>query len=238
MCRALREPSNSATKNEPSTFSLQEPLLLIPLGSDPRPGNQEVRAAGESPYSFSTEPLFLIPSRRDRRPGSQEIRLAGMHCTFFRGNQFSSFLPGGTAALEAKRLGSPGVHCTFFQGNQFSSFLPAGTAALEARRLGSPGCTALFFEGTNFPHSFRLGPQPWKPRDRDRLDALHVSSREPPSLIPFVPGTPLATRLSSAVLPLTLRCKEIAEFWQYGKRARRFSDSFRQHPDTVLAKVA
>jgi len=83
---------------------------------------------------------------------SQEIRLAGMHCTFFRGNQFSSFLPARTAALEAKRSGSPGctalfsrepvflipsgwdrspgsqeiglagMHCTFFQGNQFSSF--------------------------------------------------------------------------------------------------------------------
>ena len=126
--------------------------MLIPLCSDPRPGNQEVRAGGESPYSFSTEPLFLIPSRRYRRPGSQEIRLAGMHCTFFRGNQFSSFLPARTAALEAKRSGSPG--CTaLFQGNQFSSFLPAGTAALEARRSGSPGCTALFFKGTSFPHS-------------------------------------------------------------------------------------
>src|SRR5580700_2366032 len=34
----------------------------MPLGSDPRPGNQEVRGAGESPCSFSTEPLFLIPS--------------------------------------------------------------------------------------------------------------------------------------------------------------------------------
>ena len=78
--------------------------------------------AGESPYSFSTEPLFLIPSRRDRRPGSQEIRLAGMHCTFFRGNQFSSFLPARTAALEARRSGSPGCTALFFQGNHFSSF--------------------------------------------------------------------------------------------------------------------
>src|ERR1700679_1189981 len=127
---------------------LLEPLLLIPLGSDTRPGNQEVRAAGESPYSFSAEPLFLIPSRRDRAPGSQEIRLAGMHCTFFR-------------------------------GSQFSSFLPAGTAALEAKRSGSPGCTALFFKRTTFPHSFRLGPQPWKPGDRARRDAPHFFSREP-----------------------------------------------------------
>src|SRR3984885_13052322 len=87
------------------------------LGSDPRPGNQEVWAAGESPYSFSTEPLFLIPSRRDLRQGSQEVGLAGMHC--------------------------------------------------------------FFFEGTSFPRSFRLGPQPWKPRDRVRRGAVHFFSREP-----------------------------------------------------------
>src|SRR6202453_1486584 len=95
------------------------------LGSDPRPVNQEVRANGESPYSFSTEPLLLIPSRRDRRPGSQEIRLAGMHGTFFRGNQFSSFLPARTAALEAKRSGSPGCSALFFKGTTFPhSFRP------------------------------------------------------------------------------------------------------------------
>jgi hypothetical protein len=158
--RALGIPSNSATKNDPSTFYLLEPLLLIPLGSDSPPGNQEGRAAGESPYSFSTEPLFLIPSRRDRRPGSQEIRLGGMHCTFYR-------------------------------GNQFSSFLPARTAALEAKRSGSPGCSGLFFKGTSFPRSFRLGPQPWKPGDRARRDALHLFSREPLFLIPFVSRTPL-----------------------------------------------
>jgi hypothetical protein len=178
------------------------------LGSDPRPGNQEVRAAGDSPYSFSTEPLFLIPSWRDRRQGSQEIRLAGMHRTFFRGNQFSSFLPAGTASPGSQEIGLAGMHRTFFQKNHFSSFLPAGTAALEARRSGSPGCTALFFKGTTFPHSLCF------------TDAVG------------------RTRLSPAVLPLALRRKEIAEFWQYGKRARRCSESFRQHPDTVLAKVA
>src|SRR5437879_4917326 len=31
---------------------------------------------------------------------------------------------------------------------------------------------------------------------------------------------------------------EIVEFWQYRKRTRRGSYSFRQHPDTILAKVA
>ena len=201
-------PSNSATKNDPSTFSLLEPLLLIPLGSDPRPGNQEVRAAGESPYSFSTEPLFLIPSRRDRRPGSQEIRLAGMHCTFFSREPVFLIPSGWDRSPGSQEIGLAGMHRTFFQGNHFSSFLPAGTAALEAKRSGSPGCTALFFKGTTFPHSLCF------------TDAVG------------------RTRLSPAVLPLALRRKEIAEFWQYGKRARRCSDSFRQHPDAILTKVA
>lgn len=114
----------------------------------------------------------------------------------------------GETGAQGARIRLGGMHCTFYRGNQFSSFLPARTAALEARRLGSPGCTALFFKGTTFPHSLCF------------TDAVG------------------RTRLSPAVLPLALRRKEIAEFWQYGKRARRCSDSFRQHPDTVLAKVA
>ena len=148
---------------------------FLPGETGPRePGDQARR---DALHFFSREPVFLIPSGSDRSPGSQEIGLAGMHRTVF-------------------------------QGNHFSSFLPAGTAALEARRSGSPGCTALFFKGTTFPHSLCF------------TDAVG------------------RTRLSPAVLPLALRRKEIAEFWQYGKRARRCSESFRQHPDTVLAKVA
>jgi len=148
---------------------------FLPGETGPRePGDQARR---DALHFFSREPVFLIPSGSDRSPGSQEIGLAGMHRTFF-------------------------------QGNHFSSFLPAGTAALEARRSGSPGCTARFFKGTTFPHSLCF------------TDAVG------------------RTRLSPAVLPLALRRKEIAEFWQYGKRARRCSESSRQHPDTVLAKVA
>ena len=141
----------------------------------------------------------------------QETRRSGppeSRRTLFRRNHFSSFLPGETGAQGARRSGSPGCTALFFRGNQFSSFLPAGTAAREARRSGSPGCTARLFKGTTFPHSLCF------------TDAVG------------------RTRLSPAVLPLALRRKEIAEFWQYGKRARRCSDSFRQHPDTVLAKVA
>ena len=154
-------------------------------------------------------------------------------------NHFYSFLSVQTRVQETRRSGPPESRRTLSRRNHFSSFLPGETGAQGARRSGSPGCTALFFEGTSFPHSFRLGPQPWKPGDRARRDALHFFSREPVFLIPFVSRTPLAAPdFSPVVLPLALRRKEIAEFWQYGKRARRCSDSFRQHPDTVLAKVA
>ncbi len=181
-------------------------------------------------------------------------------------NHFYSFLSVQTRVQETRRSGPPESRRTLSRRNHFSSFLPGETGAQGARRSGSPGCTALFFEGTSFPHSFRLGPQPWKPRDRARRGALHFFSREPLFLIPsgwersprsgspgctalFFKGTTFPhslcftdavgrTRLSPAVLPLALRRKEIAEFWQYGKRARRCSDSFRQHPDAILAKVA
>src|SRR5260370_845129 len=62
-------------------------------------------------------------------------------------------------------------------------------------------------------------------------------SKEPLFLIPLGSRTPVGPRLSPAVLFLALHCKEVAEFRQYRKRARRCSDFLRQHPDTVLAKV-
>jgi hypothetical protein len=187
-------------------------------------------------------------------------------------NHFYSFLSVQTRVQETRRSGPPESRRTLSRRNHFSSFLPGETGAQGARRSGSPGCTALFFEGTSFPHSFRLGPQPWKPRDRARRGcsqghsffrgnqfssflpagtaALEAKrSGSPGCTALFFKGTTFPhslcftdavgrTRLSPAVLPLALRRKEIAEFWQYGKRARRCSDSFRQHPDTVLAKVA
>jgi hypothetical protein len=92
----------------------------FPARPAPRePGDQARR---DALYFFSREPVFLIPSGSDRSPGSQEIGLAGMHCTFFRGNQFSSFLPAGTASPGSQEIGFAGVQCTFFKGNHFSSF--------------------------------------------------------------------------------------------------------------------
>src|ERR1700688_672358 len=123
-------------------------------------------------------------------------------------NHFYSFLSVQTRVQETRRSGPPESRRTLSRRNHFSSFLPGETGAQGDRRSGSPGCTALFFKGTTFPHSLCFT------------------------------DTVGRTRLSPAVLPLALRCKEIAKFWQYGKRPRRCSDSFRQHPDTVLAKVA
>ena len=184
-------------------------------------------------------------------------------------NHFYSFLSVQTRVQETRRSGPLESRHTLSRRNHFSSFLPGETGAQGTKRSGSAGCTALFIEGTSFPHSFRLGPQPWKPRDRARLDAPHFfQGNQFSSFLPartaalearrlgspgctalFFKGTTFPhslcftdavgrTRLSPAFLPLDLRRKEIAEFWQYGKRARRCSDSFRQHPDTVLAKVA
>ena len=126
-------------------------------------------------YSFLSVQTRVQETRRSGPPESRR--------TLSRRNHFSSFLPGETGAKGARRSGSPGCTAFFFRGNQFSSFLPARTAALEAKRSGSPGCTALFFKGTTFPHSFRLGPQPWKPGDRARRDAPDFFSREPLSLM-------------------------------------------------------
>jgi hypothetical protein len=98
-------------------------------------------------------------------------------------NHFYSFLSVQTRVQETRRSGPPESRRTLSRRNHFSSFLPGETGAQGARRSGSPGCTALFFEGTSFPHSFRLGPQPWKPRDRARR-GMHFFSREPLFLIP------------------------------------------------------
>ena len=49
-----------------------------------------------------------------------------MHCTSFLGNQFSSFLPAGTAALEAKRSFRRDALHYFSGGNHSSSFLAPG----------------------------------------------------------------------------------------------------------------
>ena len=167
-------------------------------------------------HIFFTEPLFLIPSVQTEVQESGPTRGA----ILFRRNHFSSCRPAEPVRLEAARGGR----------------VRKGTAAL--------------FEGTTRReslHFFLREPLFLLPSGRDcpQKEARTLCSqgtgalfsREPLFLVPFCSRTPVGPRLSPAVLSLALHCKEVAEFRQYRKRARRCSDIFRQHPDTVLAKV-
>jgi hypothetical protein len=73
-----------------------------------------------------------------------------MHCTFFRGNQFSSFLLGRDRCWPCSReIEIAESRRTLFRGNHFYSFVPGETCAQEARRLSSPGALH-FFRGNHF----------------------------------------------------------------------------------------
>jgi hypothetical protein len=67
-----------------------------------------------------------------------------MHCSFFRGNQFSSFLPARTAALEAKRSGSPG--CTALFSREPVFLIPSGwDRSPGSQEIGLAGVQCTFF---------------------------------------------------------------------------------------------
>ena len=153
-------PSNSATKNGPCTFSVQEPLLLIPSGE--------------------------TSARKTKRPGPRE-RVAD--ALVFRRNHFCSALPGPDPLLAMKsgdrdhresphflreplllmpsrrdrRPGKPrGQGCRkvaalFFRRNHFYSFLP-GPRPVLAMKSGDRDRREpphFVLEGTAFPHSFQ-----------------------------------------------------------------------------------
>jgi hypothetical protein len=186
---------------------------------------------------FSSFPRFR-PRPRIRPTGSP-------HC--FRGNHFSSCPSGRARRIEAvsqtectrqspaDRLAES--HCAFlFEG---TTFPPSFRPRLISREtgIGLAGRSALFCQGTAFPQSFRPRLLSGKPEDRERRTILRGNHF---SLFPLVSRDAVdrAQRLSPAVRPLALRSKEITKVWQYGKRTRRCSDSFRQHPDAILMKVA
>jgi hypothetical protein len=113
----VQEIRRSGPPETRRTLSRRNHFSSFPARPAPRePGDQARR---DAPHFFSREPVFLIPSRSDRSPGSQEIGLAGMHRTFLQGNHFPSFLPARTAAMEARRSGSPGCTALFFKGTTF-----------------------------------------------------------------------------------------------------------------------
>src|ERR1017187_4477601 len=117
----------------------------------------------------------------------------------------------------------------FFRRNHFSSCRPAEPVRLEAAVLFSREPLFLLPSGRD-----------WRSRKQrhwaDRRLTQFFRGNHFPSFR-WVHGRPVGRNLSPAVLSLALHCKEVAEFRQYRKRARRCSDFFRQHPDTVLAKV-
>ena len=141
-----------------------EPLLLIPLGSDPPPGDQEVRAAGESPYSFSTEPLFLIPYSFPARPAPRE--------------------PGDQARRDAPHFFSREPVFLIPSGSDRSPGKPRDRARRDALHVFSREPVFLVPSGSDrSPGSQEIG-----------LAGMHCTffSREPLFLIPFVSRTPLA----------------------------------------------
>src|SRR5260370_42700504 len=79
---------------------------------------------------------------------------------------------------------------------------------------------------------------PRKLGGKARAKSLHSFSTEPIFLIPPAEISGALPALSPAARSLAPCCLEIVEFWQYGKRTRRCSDCFRQHPDATLANVA
>jgi len=155
---------------------------------------------------------LLIPSGAQTRAGHEVRRSrsprAAALCS--RGNHSYSCLPSETGVQEARRSGAPGGRYTLFRGNHFPSFLPAETSQPRQPVDRRLWDTTLFSEGTTFPRSLYFTDAPCP-----------------------------APRLPSPVLPLALHCcNEIAKLRQYGKRTRRCSDSFRQHPDAILTKIA
>ena len=118
--------------------------------------------------------------------------------------------------------------------------MPPGRARSPRGSQGSrvrKGTAALFSREPLFllPSGPRLAQQ--EARTLGGQGPPHVFRGNHFSSFRWVHGRPVGRNLSPAVLSLALYCKEVAEFRQYRKRARRCSDFFRQHPDTVLAKV-
>jgi len=203
----------------------------------------EVRDHRESPH-FLREPLLLMPSRRDRRPGKPR----GQGCRkvaaqFFRRNHFCSFLPGPRPVLAMKSGDRDRREPPHFvlEGTTFTHAFPVRLASRKPGDRARRGGATLFFRGNHFPSFLPAETsQPRQPVDRRLWDTTLFSEGTTfPRSLYFTDAPCPAPRLPSPVLPLALHCcNEIAKLRQYGKRTRRCSDSFRQHPDAILTKIA
>jgi hypothetical protein len=196
--------------------------------------------------------------RRTSNSVTNEDFLVGFLRNHFSSSPSISVLPGKRRATLRGDWSR-----SFFGGTSFPHSSPRRPSRGTPRDQPCPGALHFVFDGTTFPHSSSAGPEPRRSKIR-LADWLKFFSREPLLLIPsgqrrglrssrsaapgarcFSQGEPLlliplltALRRSAIELPLALGCKEIAKFWQYGKRTRRCSDSFRQHSDAILTKVA
>jgi hypothetical protein len=157
----------------------------------------------------------------------------------FLRNHFSSFPSVHYRAVEEVTSGAS----ESFRRNQFSS-CPGDRTGNRGSREVRPARSSrrqLLFDGTTFPHSPGSNQRAsLKPRDRgsQRVSLRSLFAEPFPHSLQFTKDPWPHPRFSPVARSLAPRCMEIAEFWQYGKRARRCSDCFRQHPDAILAKVA
>src|SRR5579864_6933719 len=126
---------------------------------------------------------------------------------------------------------------TIFEGTTFPRSFRLRSVAQHRQQIGSPRITAHVFEGTTFPPSFRPKLAQQEARTLGGEGPPHVFRGNHFPSFRWGSRTPRWTQTLSNSSLLALHCKEVAEFRQYRKRARRCSDFFRQHPDTILAKV-
>jgi hypothetical protein len=142
---------------------------------------------------------------------------------------------------EARRQGPGGVAALFLGGTTLPHSPRAQVSAEEDRRSGRRGVVAdTFFRRNHFSSFLRTQISgSLKPRDRaSQRASLRFFVRGALSFSSIHRRPLAAPALSPAARSLAPRCMEIVEFWQYGKRTRRCSDCFRQHPDAILANVA
>ena len=183
------------------------------------------------------EPLFLIPF--SSASGVQEVTSAASR-NLFRRNQFSSFPRESDWALRKQETGSESR--AYFFSTEPAFLVPSG---LDWRRRKTR--RSRLRRRHTF---FRTEPLFLIPRGAKISGSVMASDRVPQeqfALLSAEPPFPHSlqftetlgrTTLSPGALSLRSRCMEIVKFWQYRKRTRRCSDSFREHPDTILAKVA
>ena len=119
LLRACREAFQFSDEQFARHIFFTEPLFLIPSVQT------EVQESGSTRGAilFSKEPLFLMPPAEPvRLEAAREIGFARGPRHSFRGNHFSSFLPGRDWRSRKQRHWADRRPTQFFRGNHFPSF--------------------------------------------------------------------------------------------------------------------